>query len=157
MKPLRRVREAEAKIAFEIIAGRLHELRSSLREAVDPDFLTHPAYPVGSFPIWWEGQPSSKVFLVEKKPPAYVRFSHQPSVVDRGRSLGVTAVQPFSERRSVAVALISVVRGAFPSGEVLRRDGLEITVGQISGHDPLPSKGVFMGSVMISWTVTPGH
>lgn len=154
MKTLKKVDDSAAKATFEIISARLHGLRSALRQVVTPEFLSHPAYPPDSFPIWWEGQPGSKIFLVEKKPPAFVRFSHQPSVVDRGRSLGLSVLQPFSERKDVAVALVEVLRDAFPGEEEFVFEGTKVALGKTTGHNPLLARGLFMASVVVSWTAT---
>lgn len=155
MAPLPKVKDTAAKAAFDTITARLDGLRPQLREVLISAYLDHPAYFDGAFPIWWLGQPRSKIFLVERKPPAFVRFSHQPNLVVRGRSLGLSVIQPFAEHKDVAFALMAVIREAFHSGEVLPTGGLEVLLGKVAGHDPLPSKSLFMGSVIVDWSIPP--
>lgn len=153
MKPLPKVKEAISKAAFEVTASRLNGLRPQLREVMPSEFLDHPAYAGGSFPIWWQGQPGSKIFRVEVRPPAFVRFSHHPNITHRGTAIGMSLIQAYSSQAEVATSLMRIVEKVFEVGEVVRSEGFDVTIDGIDLKSAWATRSVFMGPVTISWKV----
>ncbi|WP_374274412.1 hypothetical protein [Brevundimonas sp.] len=131
------------RVTFEEVTQVLHLLRADLRRKTPNAFLDHPAYAAGNFPIHWQGQ---NEFLKAARPPAYVRFSHHPTDVDRGFSI----VGCFSrDSASYAEALSDVVMEAYRS-RALRR-GVSVT--RLDAKMSWSTRGVHYAPVYIHWEI----
>ena len=155
--------EAANEAAFTVTSSILHGLRPTLRTVVSRDYLDHPAYADGNFPIWWQHQNNDQ-FIKQPKPPFFVRYSHHPSNIFRGVFKGHASIQCYAQTEPWVEALRDIVMDAYIEGDTIHQNGFDVTFLEphapgawpIKGWDrtkPWPVKAEFMIPVSICWSI----
>lgn len=154
---------AASEAAFNVTSAILHGLRPKLRGVVTEEFIRHPAYTEGNFPIWWQHQNNDQ-FIKQAKPPFFVRFSHHPLNTYNGVFKGHAHIQCYALTEPWVEALSDIVIDAYPAGEMVHQGDFAVTFREADPRDawpvkgwdrtrPWPERAEFMIPVSVWWTI----
>ena len=140
----------ECKVAFEAITPILHKLRPQLRAVVASQYLDHPAYADGNFPIHWQGQ---NEVLEQPRSPTYLRFTHHPNAGTQ-HPIGHSTLCCFSMGPKANVhALRDVLVSAFGEEQLLSVDAYNVAVSELEWKAVFKMTAFAYLSTAVDWKV----